>query len=542
MTPDLTCATCRDLLPDYVARTLDAPTSASMARHVATCADCRAELAVWQNIDAALHRRDARLPGDAAAVAGWRALHAQVMSSSAVPALAGADATPLHEMSISAMNDTQTNSTPKPPVPAPRRAPWVAAIAAVLIAVLGVATFAVFAQHGPHKGVATSAPPTATPVPPTPVPANIPIDPATGLPKTGNINALAMDGPNDGWAVGDVVNNETQHATAYTLHYDGTRWQAIGPSIPDAVLSVVSIAAPGDVWAAGVYDHVHTSSSGATSVTTSPLALHFYDGTWHMATLPGIGYPDGITMLSATTGWAYGQAAHPTAAASTVLLRYQHGIWSPVAVPDACSTSCVFAMFSLDEGWMGGDQGFWHYQNGVWHLALAESHINFATISMSGPNDGWAGGTIPTASLGGEARAVNQQPNLAPTSSIGNVKPFLMHYDGTTWHMVTVPAVLNANHGAIGFITMNSATDGWMQAENGDGTQFVLQYDGHIWASTNFPAPLIFVGAISSDSPDDAWACGSKIDQTATNFSHGVPTVPVLLHYTNGTWQVYTQP
>jgi hypothetical protein len=533
MTPELTCTTCRDLLPDYVAGTLDSPTAASVARHLVVCTDCLAELAIWQELDAALHRRDARLPGDAAAVAGWRALHAQITSAGAMPLVVAAP-TPLHEMSIAAMNDTHTTT---PPAPAPRRAPWVAAIAAVLIAVLGIAIFAVFAQRGPHKGIATSAPPTATPVPPTPVPANIPIDPTTGLPKTGGINDLVMDGPDDGWAVGGVDADKNGKPAAYTLHYDGTRWQVMGPSFPNALLNTISIAAPGDVWAGGAYAQDSTSL-----VFTGQLVIHFYNGVWHKVTLPGMGYPYNITMLSATTGWANGLDTDPTKLSSKpVLLRYQQGTWSPVALPAGISDP-QFAMFAPDEGWMGSDQGFWHYQGGTWHLTQPETHINFASIAMSGPDDGWAGGTIPTQGGGGDHTLSGNTRYGVPASSIGNVAPFLMHYDGTAWHSVPVPSALNAAHGVIDRITMESATDGWMQAENGDGTQFVLHYDGHTWTSTNFPKTLQFFAAISGVNPNDAWASGAKIDPAATTFTHGLPLLPVLLHYTDGAWQVYTQP
>jgi hypothetical protein len=538
MTPELTCATCRDLLPDYVAGALDTPTIASMARHLATCTGCQAELAAWHEIDAALHRRDARLPGDAAAGAGWRALHAQLAPANRM--LPVSAPTSHHEMSISAMNDRHITPMPTPPAPAPRRAPWVAAIATAMVAVLGIATFAIFAHQGPGKGIAILAQPTATS---TPVPANIPIDPKTGLPTTGQIIDIQMDGPSDGWAVGNINADKDGNTTAYTEHYTDGRWQAIGPSYPHAYLNSLSIATQGDVWAVGTRYIEQTTSDGHGGssrypLVTGSLVIRFTDGAWHEVQIPGV-YPTHITMFASGDGWVYGSS--DKAGNNFVLARYHKGTWTTVTTPTAFTTYPVFDMFAPNEGWVGNNHDLWHYLNGQWTKAAISTPGFFDGLSMSGPSDGWAGGFIPTAS-GGALTSPSNIRFTAPASSIGDATPFLLHYDGTAWHTVPVPSIINAHHGWISSITMASATVGWMQAEETNGTQFLLHYDGQTWLPTPVPGTAQFIIAISSVSPSEAWACGAKVDTTVKTFTNGAPFVPVLLHYTDGAWQVYTQP
>lgn len=408
----------------------------------------------------------------------------------------------------------------------------ISAVAAVIVVItLGVAIFAVFAHHGPGSGVATHPQPTATHAAPTAVPANIPIDPKTGLPTSGEIADLAMNGSNDGWAVGNYIPTNSNDSTAYILHFDGTRWQLSGPSIKRAYLGSLSIAAPGDIWAVG------SSEQGTNQRDGDALLLHYFNGAWHMGTLPGMGLPENIRMFSATTGWASGLSAgqHPT----PLLLRYQHGEWTPVALPAGLTDvgGQSFSMVSMDEGWMSGDEGLWHYQHGGWHLVVAAPYIGaftLSTISMNGATDGWAGGSSPDQSSIPLA-TTNGKPDMAPASDGGGVFPILLHYDGTAWHRATVPPSIVADKIPVSLIAMTSATDGWMDAQDGLGTQVMLHYNGQAWSPTPLPANTELIAAISGVNPTDAWACGRNMNANGTY-------TPVLLHYAGDAWQVYTQP
>jgi hypothetical protein len=510
MTPDLTCAACRALLPDYAAGTLAPEQHAAVARHLAGCAACRMELAQWHSISAALHRREAGLIVDGAAHRGWQALHLHLTP----PASAGNHT---QEESVHPMNNTAN----KIHIQAARRNPWAAVMAAALLMVLGLATFNLLANRSGHMA-ANPSPAHNTPTnPPAPV-AHIPLDPHTGLASSGSLDAIKMDAPDDGWAVGAIYSDKSGNKRAYTMHYTGGRWQLVGPDYPNANLHIVSVAAPGDVWAGGarftiqVTHNPDGTTSGATKIN-GPLLLHYTNGAWHEISIPIIDDIGGISMFPDGTGWVNGSIEN-----SPFLLHWQQGKWTNIYL--GTLNNPVFDMFAPNEGWIADNNRLWHYHNGQLTPVTLPAHSFLDSIDMLSSNDGWAsGGTL----IGQRASGVG-----------GPTHPLLMHYDGTTWQPVSLPTTEPSSNPEIYGISMTSATLGWavLQTENRDGTP--LRYDGQHWTPIKAPAGVIISG-ISATGPDDAWATGFT---GGGGYFAGMPGGPSLLHYYGGAWHVYTQP
>ncbi|MFW6690107.1 hypothetical protein [Streptomyces sp. MAR4 CNX-425] len=80
--------------------------------------------------------------------------------------------------------------------------------------------------------------------------------PAMPFSGPGRINDLAMAGPGDAWAVGEVFTDDFA-GRALLQHWDGHAWAEVGVPLPKhtaASLSAVTVAGDGSVWVAGRYE------------------------------------------------------------------------------------------------------------------------------------------------------------------------------------------------------------------------------------------------------------------------------------------------
>jgi hypothetical protein len=130
--------------------------------------------------------------------------------------------------------------------------------------------------------------------------------------------------PDDAWAVGGSYTNTG--IEALLLHWDGTVWTIVpSPTVGEAILYQVAGVAADDVWAVG-----YTPCSGCSAQT---LVLH-WDGTvWSIVPSPNIPQAHNeltaVTMITATDGWAVGQAAYP-GPTQPLILHWDGVQWSIV--------------------------------------------------------------------------------------------------------------------------------------------------------------------------------------------------------------------
>lgn len=124
---------------------------------------------------------------------------------------------------------------------------------------------------------------------------------------------VAVVGPNDAWAVGAITYPQTP-PVPLILHWDGALWRMVAQPVFRGALTGVSGTAPTDVWAVG-YDDV-----GATTLT-----LHWNGTAWSQ--IPSIN-PGGanrfnaVTMLAATDVWAVGSSVDGGGMQKTLVAHY----------------------------------------------------------------------------------------------------------------------------------------------------------------------------------------------------------------------------
>jgi hypothetical protein len=141
---------------------------------------------------------------------------------------------------------------------------------------------------------------TATPSPTvTPTPTCMPgwdrvISPNPGV-GGAELNGVAAVGPNDVWAVGYYVNNDTVKQTLIE-RWNGVTWNVIpSPNMgsDDNVLFAVDVWAANDAWAVGYFG-------------VQPLALHWNGSQWSSIPSPGTGSLRAVTVVGPNDVWAVG--------------------------------------------------------------------------------------------------------------------------------------------------------------------------------------------------------------------------------------------
>uniref|UniRef100_UPI003F497A04 hypothetical protein n=1 Tax=Actinomadura sp. CA-154981 TaxID=3240037 RepID=UPI003F497A04 len=191
---------------------------------------------------------------------------------------------------------------------------------------------------------------------------------------------------------------------------------------------------------------------------------------------------------------------------------------------------------SADSGWMlldGLDElrgvgARWH--KGRWTMTpLAVSPDAETTgvwpvrvVSIS-PTDAWAVGSFYKAAKGTD-------PAAARTGALTE------HWDGTRWRIVPNPADSRPGATLMGLVAV-SPTDawavGWEDGDDGKAVPLTLHWDGTRWSIVPVPAGYRPSGlrAVGGTGPRDIWAVGSQTQQGADNTA-----VPMVVHWNGTSW------
>lgn len=176
---------------------------------------------------------------------------------------------------------------------------------------------------------------------------------------------LSMLSADDGWAAGE---------TGVILHYDGKLWKQVEtPLVSDvpnqwASLNSISMVSPDEGWAAG-------EKYVGVGAKSSSVILHYLDGKWSVAREGDGESVEALTMVSPSEGWAAILTKSPVViignngTASRVnneILHYHDGQWTAAGVPGDEDIKEI-SMGSPDDGWaLTYISGFLHYHDGVW--------------------------------------------------------------------------------------------------------------------------------------------------------------------------------
>ncbi len=510
--PTPMCAALAAVLPVLDEPEVDARTAAEARAHLTTCAYCRAQVAAYDSLDAALRRQ---------------------LGPAATPRVRTED------IMRDLMHEDVTSTAAPPRVhPAPsaqggggrRLASWLAPIAAVLV--LSLVAGALFASHirkpggGPTRGSATPALPLAR-----------------GSSTT--LNAIAMTSPSDGWAVGSFqpATDNNGSATQVVLMHDvnGT-WSAVHVPIHGS-LDAIAMLSASDGWAVG----------------DQGLTLHYDGHSWTRVPSPTVGPLRAVQMLAPNDVWAIG--SDPPM--SGVILHYDGIAWSSVPLPASLSASTQnfvslygLSMVSPTEGWAAGSMQpitqptpgvtsyypttpptglILHYTHGQWAVATAIEGATLQSISVSPSGDGWAAGRTDTFVY-----------RYSDPDPLDNTAPLLLRLTGSRWARTASPA---PSPGTYGYVVAGPANGSWLVSgpDTSTGVPGLLRFDGRAWSTVRVPTigdtREYVIISLAMTSSAEGWAVGYRF----SNPDNGIPrsygyqaTVsPVILHYLNGVWTVY---
>lgn len=338
------------------------------------------------------------------------------------------------------------------------------------------------------------------------------------LPMHGRLTSISMDSPTDGWAIG-MNNYDQSQDRLLLLHYDGQTWKQIpSPVIQGLEMpQQIQMLSPTDGWLAGVPDPYFPTASQDAQAS----GIWHYDGqTWQAQPMP-VGLSEGdqpgnlqvssISMISPTEGWA----------AAT---------WTPSQVISSTPTPITKPVDLSPEGLI------LHYAAGHWTVQQTISHARLLTASVLSASDGWIGGQKATDTL-------TADPN-APSGVINETSaPLLLHYTRGRWSDATGSVSNASSVNTFKSIAMLSANDGWMTfipTNSQNFTPTLLHYTGAHWAAARLPTinntSSYQFSRVVMISPTEGWVVGSRDVKNSPDYTY--LSVPIILHFHQGTWSV----
>jgi hypothetical protein len=288
---------------------------------------------------------------------------------------------------------------------------------------------------------------------------------ASGFHVVGQVNAFfqgtAAIADNDVWAVGYTVSNGTAQPVA--SHFNGASLSVS----PTPTLSqggefyAVAAAAGNDVWAVG-YQNV------GSSINT---LIEHWDGTsWSVVPspkLPNGAYFQTVTAVASTDVWAAGDI---NVSKEGVLIEHWDGTsWSVVSSSAFTGKGPIYGISAdaSNDVWAVGGATSLHFNGTSWSDVAGVSTVNMGSVTALSPTNVWAAGTGPGATR-----------NSFPRGTI-------VHWDGTSWSIVSSPWPNTRVSGGLGSIAAVSANNIW--ATGSDAGALVENWDGSSWKVVSFP-------------------------------------------------------
>ncbi len=328
----------------------------------------------------------------------------------------------------------------------------------------------------------------------------------------------------EGWIVGDRINGGTSGWRF--LRWNGTgspnAWAAqtvttVGTGAQS--LRAISMLNYADGWAIG-----NSAGGGANQWTF--LRWNAASNTWASIPVntPGTGAQNlnGISMLSATDGWAVGVRIGGGANQWT-FLRWNNPVvntWNRITVntpgTSAQNLNAVH-LLSTTEGWAVGNAGgggggctnnarILRWFTGAWNCVASPSNQNLNAVYALASNDAWA---VGNRGGGGGGACTNNRARI-------------VHWNGAAWSCVASPT---ASH--LYALDMISSTDGWAVGQRlGAGTNAwnLVRWNGTTWSAVAVNTP--------GTGAQDLYA----IDCVTTNDCWTTGNAGIVLHWDGAAW------
>jgi hypothetical protein len=263
---------------------------------------------------------------------------------------------------------------------------------------------------------------------------------------------------------------------------------------------------------------------------------------WRIVPCPNFGADNnelyGVDAASANDVWAVGRYDDP-AGYKTLSLRWNGSAWNVVPTPNVGSSfNQLFsvAAISPDNAWAVGASSndnlihqplIAHWEGTEWSIvpaALAPGSSAFLYgIAAIGADDIWAVGYIQ---VGFSAQ-----------------QPLTMHWDGTSWSLVTSPSTSPANRDILWAVSALAADNIWAtgysaDAVTGEIRTLIQHWNGSAWSIVPSPNPTgsiyNFSWGIEAVSATDVWVMGR---------SYAGDLYPTLIERWNGSaWSITPSP
>lgn len=293
------------------------------------------------------------------------------------------------------------------------------------------------------------------------------------------------------WAVGAGQVNGFQDQRPLVMRWNGAKWVTVAqPVKTNAQLLSVAIGGAKNVWAVG--------ESRLDDQTSQPLVMHFNGTKWAVVKAPAVSTGTFGDVVVDKTGavWATGWA-NVKGTERAVVYQYAAGRWQLLG--DGLENSIngnVLTVLSPTDAWLGANPGLAHFDGKRWSFVKdlptdgSQIPTGFAT---AGPKNIWLVGVEHTQ---------------------GDI-PLALHYDGTSWKRVAVPAGSGQLYGVTLWKNRPVAVGERFQ-ESGQtilAKPLVLQYNGTKFGKG--PVPPVNLGTLTAvtAAPDRLWSVG--LTQTA---------------------------
>jgi len=313
-----------------------------------------------------------------------------------------------------------------------------------------------------------------------------------------------------------------------------TGWAVVSvPSTGNNVTLYGTSARTGtDAWVVG-------AQFGTAGQPPAPPAAYHWNGTaWSLTPTPALGVNASLSSVSASSAsdaWAVG-FTRPTGYRSKVAL-YEHwngSGWSVVSGPGSGLNAVV--NFSTVNAVAVGTTGEVEQWNGsAWSTVSVPTPPgdinppgnNLTSISASGPNDIWAVGYYE--------------------SSFTSWAAYALHYNGTSWSVMTLPSppaglgvTIPALHGITALAPNNVWAVGDVEQPVGysNGTTLIEHWDGTKWSIVPSPTgPFAVLNGVSARASNDVVAAGWDLSSP-----NGGAEQSLILRWNGSKWSVDNTP
>jgi hypothetical protein len=297
------------------------------------------------------------------------------------------------------------------------------------------------------------------------------------------------------WAVGGDQIDDFADQRPLAMRWDGKAWKATAqPVKTNATLESVAVGTAKNVWAVGE-DRTDPEKS-------KPLAMHWNGTTWRVVKPPAVptGSFDDVVIAPDKSVWVAGWAS-VAGTERAVVYRYAGGKWHPLYTGlENSINGNVLAVLSSDNAWLGLNAGLAHFDGKRW------------TLVKDVPVDG---SQIPT----GIAAAGPKNIWLVGVQYAAGIAPLALHYNGTKWTPVAVPAGMAQLYDVVLRNSSPVAVGERFEGDNSTAKPYVLRLSGSKLVAAPAPAaPTGTLTAITAAS-DRTWTVGMTATSVTTPFS-----------------------